>query len=63
MQDDTLLGNLTVEETLRYTLDLRVPPSHMTKSQRQIRVENLITDLNLSKVRNTKVCNYLFHLK
>lgn len=55
MQDDVLLANLTVQETLFYVLSLRIPKNQMTLEQRQERIRALLYDLNLTKVRNSRV--------
>jgi ATP-binding cassette subfamily G (WHITE) protein 2 len=51
MQDDLLNGSLTVEETLTYTAELRLPRK-FTNKQRRIRVEEVMADLGLTHVRN-----------
>ena len=53
MQDDVFLGNLTVRETLEYSLRLRV--RGLGSEERSSRIEELISRLNLSKVANRKV--------
>ena len=50
MQDDMLNGYLSVEETLMYTAELRLP-REFTYKQRRERVEEVITDLGLTHVR------------
>jgi len=50
MQDNLLNGYLTVEETLIYTAELRLPRT-FTNKQRKERVENVMTDLGLLHVR------------
>ncbi len=54
MQDDLLNGSLTVEETLTYTAELRLPRD-FTDKQRRTRVEDVMTDLGLIHVRNVIV--------
>ncbi|CAF3774074.1 unnamed protein product [Adineta steineri] len=51
MQDDLLNGCLTVEETLMYTAELRLPRT-FTNKQRRTRVEDVMIDMGLSHVRN-----------
>lgn len=51
MQDDLLNGRLTVEETLWYTAELRLP-STMTAAQKQERIEEVMAKLGLTRVRN-----------
>ena len=55
MQDDALIGNLTVEETLSYALRLRVPSAEANEAQRDKRISNLLADLNLTSVRKSRV--------
>ena len=54
MQDDLLNGSFTVEETLMYTAELRLPRS-FTDKERHARVENVMHDLGLTHVRNVVV--------
>jgi ABC-type multidrug transport system ATPase subunit len=51
MQDDLLNGYLTVEETLMFTAELRLPRT-FTNKQRKERVEDVMNDLGLVHVRN-----------
>ena len=62
MQDDALIGNLTVEETLHYTLQLRVPNSEVSKKQRELLVSSLLADLNLTKVKKSRVSSKSIYL-
>jgi ATP-binding cassette subfamily G (WHITE) protein 2 len=50
MQDDLLNGYLTVEETLMYTAELRLPRT-FTNKQRKERVEDVMNELGLVYVR------------
>ena len=54
MQDDMLNGYLTVEETLMYTAELRLPRG-FTNKQRKERVQDVMEDLGLSHVHNVIV--------
>ncbi|UJR29328.1 hypothetical protein I4U23_010540 [Adineta vaga] len=54
MQDDLLNGYLTVEETLMFTAELRLPRI-FTQKQREERVEEALTDLNLVHVRHSLI--------
>eukprot|EP00761_Pharyngomonas_kirbyi_P004435 gb/GECH01004440.1/.p1 GENE.gb/GECH01004440.1/~~gb/GECH01004440.1/.p1 ORF type:complete len:738 (+),score=196.21 gb/GECH01004440.1/:1-2214(+) len=54
-QDDVLLGNLTVRETLQYSALMRLNPKDYTYKQKMERVEKVIRQLGLSKVAKTKV--------
>ena len=51
MQDDLLNGYLTVEETLMFTAELRLPRS-FTDAERRERVEDVLNDLNLAHARH-----------
>jgi len=51
-QSDTLVGELTVEQMLSYTASLKLPAS-TTAGERQDRVEEVITRLDLHSCRNT----------
>ncbi|KJE95696.1 hypothetical protein CAOG_06121 [Capsaspora owczarzaki ATCC 30864] len=54
VQDDRLLPNLTVHETLMYVALLRLPPS-MSHEQRMARVTSVIAELGLRSVSNTRI--------
>mmetsp|Transcript_9473 Transcript_9473/g.13446 ORF Transcript_9473/g.13446 Transcript_9473/m.13446 type:complete len:626 (+) Transcript_9473:183-2060(+) len=51
-QFDTLVGELTVEQMLSYTASLKLPAS-LSLEERQERVEEVITKLDLGSCRNT----------
>ncbi len=51
MQDDLLNGYLTVEETLIYTAELRLPRT-FTDKERKDRVNDVLNDLGLAHARN-----------
>ena len=51
MQDDLLNGYLTVEETLMYTAELRLPRT-FTDQERRERVNDVLNDLGLTHARN-----------
>ncbi|KAL9648047.1 hypothetical protein ABK040_012101 [Willaertia magna] len=53
-QDDVLMGNLTVRETLRYAALLRLP-KNITWKEKMERVEGIMDELGLTKSANTKV--------
>jgi ABC-type lipoprotein export system ATPase subunit len=53
LQSDVLFSQLTVRETLLYTIKLRC--SHLTQSERTQRIDQTMTDLELSHVADTKV--------
>eukprot|EP00742_Colponemidia_sp_Colp-10_P009736 GILJ01010646.1.p1 GENE.GILJ01010646.1~~GILJ01010646.1.p1 ORF type:complete len:601 (+),score=87.48 GILJ01010646.1:39-1805(+) len=54
MQDDILNGNLTVEETLLYTAQLRMK-AEISIEMKERRVEEVIRDVGLLKCRNVVV--------
>ncbi|KAF8048639.1 hypothetical protein N665_2449s0008 [Sinapis alba] len=53
-QDDVLLPQLTVEETLAFAAFLRLP-SNMSKEQKYAKVEMIIKELGLERCRHTRV--------
>lgn len=53
-QDDCLKERLTVYETFMFYAHLRLP-SHLTMAERRERVERVIEELGLEKVRDSKV--------
>nr|XP_033793562.1 ATP-binding cassette sub-family G member 8 [Geotrypetes seraphini] len=55
-QDDRLLPNLTVRETLLFVAKLRLPKT-FTEVQREKRVEDVIAELRLRQCGNTRVGN------
>ncbi|XP_074844497.1 ATP-binding cassette sub-family G member 8 [Carettochelys insculpta] len=55
-QDDQLLPNLTVKETLLFVAKLRLPKT-FSDSQREKRVESVIAELRLRQCANTRVGN------
>jgi ABC-type lipoprotein export system ATPase subunit len=54
LAEDKLLGTLTVFEQLMYTAHLRLPPDTPLAKKREI-VEDIIKDLGLLKVRDTRI--------
>lgn len=50
MQDDVLLPQLTVEETLVFAAFLRLP-GYMSRQQKYARVEMIIKDLGLERYK------------
>ncbi|XP_065052112.1 broad substrate specificity ATP-binding cassette transporter ABCG2-like [Rhopilema esculentum] len=56
VQDDIIMGTLTVRENLMFSASLRLPPE-FSKEDRRARVEMVINDLGLSKVADSKVGN------
>mmetsp|Transcript_27729 Transcript_27729/g.31168 ORF Transcript_27729/g.31168 Transcript_27729/m.31168 type:complete len:701 (-) Transcript_27729:361-2463(-) len=53
-QFDTLVGELTVEDMLRYTADLKLP-TNLTAEEREGRVNEVIQMLNLDSCRSTVI--------
>ncbi|KAM5345876.1 hypothetical protein ACJ41O_011737 [Fusarium nematophilum] len=60
MQQDILLPTLTVRETLRYSADLRLPPS-TTAEERSRVVEEVILELGLKECADTRIGNSQHH--
>lgn len=56
MQQDVLLPTLTVRETLRYSADLRLPPSTLVKDRHRV-VEEVIRELGLKECAETRIGN------
>lgn len=54
MQQDILLPTLTVRETLRYSADLRLPPSTTTEERMRV-VEEVILELGLKECADTRI--------
>ncbi|XP_018517067.1 broad substrate specificity ATP-binding cassette transporter ABCG2d [Lates calcarifer] len=54
VQEDVVMGTLTVRENLRFSAALRLPSS-VPQSEKEARVNHLIKELGLTKVANSKV--------
>ncbi|KAJ8000719.1 hypothetical protein DPEC_G00183270 [Dallia pectoralis] len=54
VQDDVVMGTLTVRENLRFSAALRLPSS-VPQKEKEARVNLLITELGLTKVADAKV--------
>lgn len=54
MQQDILLPTLTVRETLRYSADLRLPPSTTIEERMRV-VEEVILELGLKECADTRI--------
>lgn len=54
LQDDVLLPQLTVRETLTYAAALRLPSS-VTHKERSQRVDHVLEDLGLTQCTNTRI--------
>jgi ABC-type multidrug transport system ATPase subunit len=57
-QFDTLVGELTVQQMLMYTAELKLP-SAMTKKEKEARVDGIISKLRLEKCRDSLIGNPL----
>ena len=58
MQDDIVMGTLTVRENLMFSANLRLSPSVPPEEKARI-VDEALQDLGLVKCANTKVCYQL----
>ncbi|CAN9510294.1 unnamed protein product [Ophioblennius macclurei] len=54
VQDDEVMGTLTVRENLRFSAALRLPSS-VSQSEKEARVNHLLKELGLTKVADSKV--------
>ncbi|CAL9700018.1 unnamed protein product [Knipowitschia caucasica] len=54
VQEDVVMGTLTVKENLRFSAALRLPTS-VPQSEKETRVDHLIQELGLTKVADTMV--------
>ncbi|XP_046901583.1 broad substrate specificity ATP-binding cassette transporter ABCG2d isoform X2 [Hypomesus transpacificus] len=54
VQDDVVMGTLTVRENLRFSAELRLPSS-VRREEKEARVNHLVKELGLSKVADAKV--------
>ncbi|XP_060103373.1 broad substrate specificity ATP-binding cassette transporter ABCG2-like [Heteronotia binoei] len=54
VQDDIVMGTLTVRQNLEFSAALRLPSS-MSLEEKKERVDNIIVELDLTKVANVKV--------
>ncbi|XP_056136589.1 broad substrate specificity ATP-binding cassette transporter ABCG2b [Lampris incognitus] len=55
VQDDILMGTLSVKENLLFSANLRLSPQQFTSSDKQSRVESIIQDLGLTDCADTKI--------
>lgn len=56
MQNDCLLGCLTVRETLLFYADMRLPRS-MSREKKERRVDQVIEELGLKKIEHSRIGN------
>ncbi len=61
VQDDVVMGTLTVRENLRFSAALRLPKS-IRQREKDEKIEKLIQELGLSKVADSRVTNQT-HIK
>ena len=54
LEDDVVMGTLTVRENFRFSAELRLPTS-ITGQEKKERVERLIGELGLEKVADSRV--------
>ncbi|XP_014679027.1 PREDICTED: ATP-binding cassette sub-family G member 2-like, partial [Priapulus caudatus] len=54
VQDDVVMGTLSVEENLMFSAQLRLP-AHLSKEEKQLRVTRVIDELGLHDCRNTRI--------
>uniref|UniRef100_A0A8C5DNX2 ATP-binding cassette sub-family G member 2-like n=1 Tax=Gouania willdenowi TaxID=441366 RepID=A0A8C5DNX2_GOUWI len=55
IQDDILMGTLTVKENLLFSANLRLDPEHHSPLDKHHRVHSIIQDLGLSDCADTKI--------
>jgi hypothetical protein len=53
-QQDDLIGTLTVQETIHYSANLRLP-DHMPKAEKRAIIESTIVDMRLQDCANTPI--------
>lgn len=58
LQDDDMFAELTVQEQITYAALLRLP-SDMPKDKKLLRVQRVIQELGLAKVKNTMIGNQI----
>lgn len=58
LQDDDMFTELTVEEQLKYAALLRLP-ADMSREKKLLRVEKVIQELGLGKVKSTQIGNQI----
>uniref|UniRef100_A0A8C4Z8P5 ABC transporter domain-containing protein n=1 Tax=Gadus morhua TaxID=8049 RepID=A0A8C4Z8P5_GADMO len=55
VQDDVLMGTLSVRENLLFSANLRLDPKNHSSADKQSRVENILEELGLTECANTKI--------
>ncbi|XP_050347011.1 ATP-binding cassette sub-family G member 1-like [Nymphalis io] len=56
LQDDKIHEMLTIQESLTIAAELKLG-NHVSKQQKQQRIEEIIASLGVTKVRNSRACN------
>lgn len=59
LQDDVIMGTLSVRENLQFSAALRLP-ARMSGKERKERVEKIIRDLGLQACADTKVVHVIW---
>ncbi|XP_045904151.1 broad substrate specificity ATP-binding cassette transporter ABCG2b isoform X3 [Micropterus dolomieu] len=55
VQDDILMGTLTVKENLQFSANLRLKPQHHSSTDKKSRVDAIIQELGLTDCADTKI--------
>ncbi|KAM9856563.1 broad substrate specificity ATP-binding cassette transporter ABCG2b [Aulostomus maculatus] len=55
VQDDILMGTLSVRENLRFSANLRLNPQHHSSADKRSRVDTIIHELGLTDCADTKI--------
>ncbi|KAM4750417.1 broad substrate specificity ATP-binding cassette transporter ABCG2b [Anableps anableps] len=55
VQDDIVMGTLSVRENLLFSANLRLNPKHYSSADKQKRVNSILQDLGLEDCANTKI--------
>jgi len=58
LQDDVVMGTLTVRENLTFSANLRLPNS-LSQTVKDNKVEEILQELDLTSCADTKVSNIL----
>ncbi|KAL4613032.1 ATP-binding cassette sub-family G member 2-like [Arapaima gigas] len=55
VQDDILMGTLTVRENLAFSVNLRLPPNQYSSQDKELKVSSVIQELGLQDCADTKI--------
>ena len=58
LQDDVVVGTLTVRENLMFSANLRLPSS-ISKKEKEARVDEIIVELGLTRCADSKVRRHM----